>query len=80
MDNKQALVLWSVEDGVGHIVLNRPDAANAIKTALTKAFGDVIAQAASADVGAILRPRRASSSAPAATSTSSSRGPPISTG
>jgi 2-(1,2-epoxy-1,2-dihydrophenyl)acetyl-CoA isomerase len=48
------LALWRVEDGVGHIVLNRPDAANAMNTPFAQAFGEIIAKAASSDVGAIL--------------------------
>ena len=49
-----ALVQWQVKDGVGHIVLNRPDAANAMNTAFAQALAEVVAQAAQADVGAIL--------------------------
>ena len=47
-------VLWQVEDGVGHIVLNRPDAANALDGVTVRRLADVIAQAARADVGAVL--------------------------
>lgn len=50
----QTLVQWSVEDGVGHIVLNRPDAANALNMACAQAIGDAVAQASRAHVGAIL--------------------------
>lgn len=50
----QPLALWHVEDGVGHIVLNRPDAANALNTPFAQALGDIIGQAARADIGSIL--------------------------
>lgn len=51
----QALVQWSVHgDGVGHLVLNRPDAANALNTACAQAIGDAVEQASRANVGAIL--------------------------
>jgi len=41
----QPLVGWHVEDGVGHIVLNRPDAANALDSATALAFNNAVAQA-----------------------------------
>lgn len=49
-----SLVTWHTEDGVGHIVLNRPDAANAIDMAMARALTAAIAQAVQSDVGAIL--------------------------
>ncbi len=52
--NPEQLVLWHVEDGVGHIVLNRPQAANALNSAHSQVLCEVIAQAARTDVGAIL--------------------------
>ncbi|VTU21595.1 1,2-epoxyphenylacetyl-CoA isomerase [Variovorax sp. SRS16] len=52
--NPQSLALWHVEDSVGHIVLNRPEAANALNSAYGDALCEAIAQAARADVGAIL--------------------------
>ncbi len=53
MDERE-LALWHAEDGIGHIALNRPEAANAINTAFAKSFAAAIAQAERADVGAIL--------------------------
>ncbi|MGB3070799.1 MAG: enoyl-CoA hydratase-related protein [Ottowia sp.] len=50
----QVPVLWRVEEGVGHIILNRPDAANALDSATALAFGQAIEQAARADIGAVL--------------------------
>lgn len=50
----ESLVLWRVEDGVGHITLNRPDAANAMNTALAKQLGVAIDAACTADIGAVL--------------------------
>ncbi|WP_326543330.1 enoyl-CoA hydratase/isomerase family protein [Pseudorhodoferax sp.] len=50
----EALVRWHVEDGVGHIVLNRPAAANALNSAAGLALADAIGQAARADIGAVL--------------------------
>ncbi|MCL1962402.1 MAG: enoyl-CoA hydratase-related protein [Desulfovibrionaceae bacterium] len=47
-------VLWRVENGVGHIVLNRPDAANALNNATAHDLADAVAQAARADIGAVL--------------------------
>lgn len=52
--HEQETVLWSEEDGVGHIVLNRPDAANALNSATGRAFGAAVAQAARADIGAVV--------------------------
>lgn len=52
--NEQPLVLWQVADGVGHIILNRPQAANAISTAMGRDLCAAIAQAARADIGAVL--------------------------
>lgn len=50
----EALVRWHVEDGVGHIVLNRPHAANALNSAAGLALADAIGQTARADIGAVL--------------------------
>jgi 2-(1,2-epoxy-1,2-dihydrophenyl)acetyl-CoA isomerase len=50
----EALVQWRVEDGVGHIVLNRPAAANALNSAAGLALADAIGRAARADIGAVL--------------------------
>lgn len=50
----ESLVQWHVENGVGHLVLNRPDGANALNSAFSQAFADAVAQAARSDVGAIL--------------------------
>ena len=47
-------VLWHIEGGVGHIVLNRPDAANAIDSASARSLAGAIVQAAHADIGAVL--------------------------
>lgn len=52
--NSGQLVRWRVENGVGHIVLNRPGAANALSTACGAAFADAVAQVAKADIGAVL--------------------------
>lgn len=48
------LVLWRVEDGVGHIVLNRPEAANALNAESSRALCAAIKEAATADIGAVL--------------------------
>lgn len=50
----QALIQWHVANGVGHIVLNRPEGANALNSELSRDFADAVAQAERADVGAIL--------------------------
>jgi 2-(1,2-epoxy-1,2-dihydrophenyl)acetyl-CoA isomerase len=47
-------VIWRIEDRVGHIVLNRPEAANALDLAAARALADAVAQAAEADIGAVL--------------------------
>lgn len=47
-------VLWRIEDGVGHIVLNRPDAANALDSEAGEALAEAIDQATRADIGAVL--------------------------
>jgi 2-(1,2-epoxy-1,2-dihydrophenyl)acetyl-CoA isomerase len=47
-------VLWRIEDGVGHIILNRPEAANALDSESGEAFAEAIDQAARADIGAVL--------------------------
>ena len=49
-----SLVQWHVEDGVGHIVLNRPNAANALDSATGHALAQAISCAADADIGAVL--------------------------
>ncbi|RZM01956.1 MAG: enoyl-CoA hydratase, partial [Sphingomonas sp.] len=49
-----SLVQWHVEDGVGHIVLNRPNAANALDSATGLALAEAIGRAADADIGAVL--------------------------
>lgn len=49
-----SLVLWRVEDGVGHITLNRPDAANAVNTPLAQQLGAAIDAACHASIGAVL--------------------------
>lgn len=51
--NKQP-VLWRAEDGVGHIVLNRPEAANTLDSATGLALCDAIDKATRADIGAVL--------------------------
>jgi len=51
---KEPTVLWQIEDGVGHIVLNRPEAANALDSAASRQLADTVAQAARADIGAVL--------------------------
>jgi len=40
--HQQAMALWQLDRDVGHIVLNRPQAANALNMAMAKALGDVI--------------------------------------
>jgi len=50
----QAPVLWHVEDGVGHITLNRPEAANALDSITAQALGDAVVEATRADIGAVL--------------------------
>jgi 2-(1,2-epoxy-1,2-dihydrophenyl)acetyl-CoA isomerase len=47
-------VLWRVEDGVGHITLNRPDAANAMNADAARQLAAVIDVACKADIGAVL--------------------------
>ncbi|MBO9355752.1 enoyl-CoA hydratase/isomerase family protein [Bordetella petrii] len=54
MTQTQSPVLWRVDHGVGHIVLNRPEAANAIDAPFAQAFADAVSQAARADIGAVL--------------------------
>jgi len=52
---KNEPVLWRVEDSVGHIVLNRPEAANALDGAGARSLAGAIAQAACAGgIGAVL--------------------------
>lgn len=50
----EELVLWRVDDGVGHIVLNRPEAANALNADSSRALCAAIEHAATADIGAVL--------------------------
>ncbi len=45
----QNVVQWRVEEGVGHIVLNRPEAANALDSACGHALVEAIAQARRGD-------------------------------
>ena len=47
-------VLWHIEGRVGHIVLNRREAANALNTAMGQALGAAIDALLGAPVGAIL--------------------------
>jgi len=47
-------ILWRVEDGVGHIVIDRPHAANALDSAAAEAFAQAVGQAADADIGCVL--------------------------
>lgn len=51
---EESQVLWRVEDGVGYITLNRPQAANAINTSFSRAFGRAVEEAATVDIGAVL--------------------------
>ena len=48
------LVSLHVKDGVGHLILNRPEAGNAIDSAMSVALCSAIGKAATADVGAVL--------------------------
>lgn len=79
MVENQAPVLWSVEDGVGHIVLNRSRAPNASSEDAARAFAEVVAQAVRADVGAILLSSTGKQFSAGATSTCSQPGSTIST-
>ena len=47
-------VLWNVADRVGHIVLNRPDQANALDLEMSKALRKAVRAAVHEDVGAVL--------------------------
>ena len=49
-----AAVSWHAEDGVGHIVIDRPQAANALDSAAAEAFAGAVKQAACADIGCVL--------------------------
>lgn len=51
---RESAVLWRIKNGVGHIVLNRPQAANAIDSKLTDDIVRVISTAIRSDVRAIL--------------------------
>jgi 2-(1,2-epoxy-1,2-dihydrophenyl)acetyl-CoA isomerase len=51
---EQELVLWRVDEGVGHVTLNRPDAGNAINTVLALQLRAAIDAACNADIGAVL--------------------------
>lgn len=48
------LVRWRVEGGVGHIELNRPEAANAINSEFALAICEAVAHVAHAEIGAVL--------------------------
>lgn len=50
----EPLIQWRVESGVGHIVMNRPDAANAVNSALAAQLVAAIEKAATSDIGAVL--------------------------
>lgn len=53
----EALVTWEIADGVGHIVMNRPDAANALDTATSRDLVEAVGRAvlaAGKEVGAVL--------------------------
>lgn len=52
--SKDSPVLWHVREGVGHIVMNRPDAANAIDLPTAHAFAQAVDAMAVADIGAVL--------------------------
>jgi len=52
--NESQPVLWHVQNGVGHLVLNRPAAANAIDLPMAHAYAQAVDQAARADIGAIM--------------------------
>jgi 2-(1,2-epoxy-1,2-dihydrophenyl)acetyl-CoA isomerase len=54
MNDSAEQVLWHVEEGVGHLVLNRPEAANSIDLPMARRLAEAIEVAASADVGAVL--------------------------
>ncbi|MDO5290826.1 MAG: enoyl-CoA hydratase/isomerase family protein [Pseudomonadota bacterium] len=47
-------VHWREQAGVGHIVLDRPQGANALSMAMGRQLAQAVAQAARADVGAVL--------------------------
>ena len=47
-------VLWQVNKGVGHIVLDRPNGANALSHAMARQLAAAVLQAAQSDVGAVL--------------------------
>jgi 2-(1,2-epoxy-1,2-dihydrophenyl)acetyl-CoA isomerase len=52
--NVSSQVLWHVEEGVGHLVLNRPEAANSIDLPMARRLAEAIGVAVRADVGAVL--------------------------
>lgn len=52
--NADGAVHWEARAGVGHIVLDRPQGANALSTAMARQLAAAIAKAAGADVGAVL--------------------------
>lgn len=54
MTDMQTPVMWRVEDGVGHIILNRSDGVNALDSATAHAFSEAVGQAMRADIGAVL--------------------------
>ena len=47
-------VLWQVQNGVGHIVLDRPNGANAMSLPMARQLTAAVLQAAQSDVGAVL--------------------------
>lgn len=49
----EASVLWQERDGVGHIILNRPEHANAIDLASARTLAAIIDAAVESKVGAI---------------------------
>ena len=54
MNSPHPPVCWHIEDDVGHIVLNRPEEANAIDLPFARAFAETVDAAQEADIGAIL--------------------------
>ena len=47
-------VLWQVNNGVGHIVLDRPNGANALSVPMARQLTAAVLQATQSDVGAVL--------------------------
>jgi len=52
--NPDGRVLWQVQNGVGHIVLDRPNGANALSLPMARQLAAAVLQAAQSDVGAVL--------------------------